>query len=180
MKSKDCNSGSANEIDVLAQLPTMERDQLLRLWGDVVKSSAPAAISRQLLERGLAYALQERQFGGLSNRLRKDLQKIGHSGDQRNAGKATIGQSESKDNPVKTKVEGGSVKLATAKLKGKSPATVSLRPGMRLVREWQGRSHVVDVRDDGFQWNDKVYRSLSALACAMTGAKWSGPRFFGL
>ena len=53
-------------------------------------------------------------------------------------------------------------------------------PGSRLVREWNGRNHIVDVVDDGYVWKGDRYRSLSAVARAITGARWSGPRFFGL
>ena len=56
----------------------------------------------------------------------------------------------------------------------------SLRPGMRLMREWNGRTQVVDVRENGLLWNGKSYSSLSAIAREITGARWSGPRFFGL
>lgn len=52
--------------------------------------------------------------------------------------------------------------------------------GARLVREWNGREHVVDVTDSGYLWNGKSWRSLSAIAKEITGAKWSGPRFFGV
>lgn len=52
--------------------------------------------------------------------------------------------------------------------------------GGRLLREWNGVTHVVDVVDDGYRWNNATYRSLSAVARAITGARWSGPRFFGL
>ena len=55
-----------------------------------------------------------------------------------------------------------------------------LRPGARLVREWNGVSHVVDVTEAGLMWRGRRYRSLSAVAHAITGTRWSGPRFFGL
>jgi hypothetical protein len=58
--------------------------------------------------------------------------------------------------------------------------TASLRPGARLMREWNGDTHVVDVTPDGFTWRGKAYRSLSVIAREITGARWSGPRFFGL
>jgi len=48
------------------------------------------------------------------------------------------------------------------------------------VREWQGVAHEVTVVDDGYAWQGRVYRSLSPIASAITGTKWSGPRFFGL
>jgi hypothetical protein len=54
------------------------------------------------------------------------------------------------------------------------------QPGARLVREWNGVSHVVEVIEGGFIWNGDRHRSLSAIARAITGARWSGPRFFGV
>lgn len=56
----------------------------------------------------------------------------------------------------------------------------ALKPGGRLLREWNGGTHTVEVIDEGFHWNGQTYRSLSAVARAITGARWSGPRFFGL
>jgi len=55
-----------------------------------------------------------------------------------------------------------------------------LTPGTRLIREWNGRTIAVEVREDGFVWEEQTYRSLSEIARAVTGAHWSGPRFFGL
>jgi hypothetical protein len=55
-----------------------------------------------------------------------------------------------------------------------------LKPGTRLVREWQGRTYEVLVLDGGFSWQDTHHRSLSALAGKITGTAWSGPLFFGL
>ena len=57
---------------------------------------------------------------------------------------------------------------------------VALPPGSRLVREWRGRTFTVDVLEQGFLCNSQRYRSLSEIARAITGARWSGPRFFGL
>jgi len=59
-------------------------------------------------------------------------------------------------------------------------ARPELKPGTRLVREWQGRSYEVLVLDDGFSWQSTRYRSLSAIARTITGTPWSGPLFFGL
>ena len=61
-----------------------------------------------------------------------------------------------------------------------TPRSPSLDPGARLVREWNGETHVVDVTGDGFEWQDQQYGSLSEIARLITGARWSGPRFFGL
>jgi hypothetical protein len=68
-------------------------------------------------------------------------------------------------------------KTESGKARAKAPA---LRPGGRLLREWNGVTHVVDVTADGFLWQGERHRSLSAIAQSITGAHWSGPRFFGL
>jgi hypothetical protein len=59
-------------------------------------------------------------------------------------------------------------------------ARPELKPGTRLVREWQGRCYDVLALDDGFSWQGTRYRSLSAIARQITGTAWSGPLFFGL
>ena len=57
---------------------------------------------------------------------------------------------------------------------------LSLKPGARLVREWHGRTHTVTVTEDGFEYAGVSYPSLTKVAKKITGAHWSGPRFFGL
>ena len=66
--------------------------------------------------------------------------------------------------------------VAAAKTEAKD-----IRPGMRLAREFGGKVHVVTIGDDGaICWNDKEWRSLSEVARAITGTRWSGPAFFSL
>ena len=55
-----------------------------------------------------------------------------------------------------------------------------LKPGTRLLREWGGKTHTVIVLDDGFESEGERYQSLTQIARRITGAHWSGPRFFGL
>jgi hypothetical protein len=55
-----------------------------------------------------------------------------------------------------------------------------LRPGAKLIREWHGRTWIVEVVEGGFLMAGERYVSLSAIARTITGARWSGPRFFGL
>ena len=57
---------------------------------------------------------------------------------------------------------------------------IELTPGTRLIRQWNGQTISVEVREDGFLWENRRYRSLSEIAREVTGAHWSGPRFFGL
>jgi hypothetical protein len=70
--------------------------------------------------------------------------------------------------------------LINGKPLAKVQAPRMLKPGARLVREWNGKTHTVEVVEDGYIWNGTRYRSLSAVARAITGARWSGPRFFGI
>jgi hypothetical protein len=69
--------------------------------------------------------------------------------------------------------------LRTTGRVGSTPS-LSLKPGARLIREWRGRTHTVTVTDDGFDYAGTSYPSLSKIAKKITGAHWSGPRFFGL
>ena len=89
------------------------------------------------------------------------------------------------------KALGGLKKAVAAELRGLADAlattgdirrvkTPKLKPGARLVREWGGVTHEVSVVDSGYIWNGEIRRSLSVIAEEITGAHWSGPRFFGL
>ena len=71
---------------------------------------------------------------------------------------------------------------ATRAASGQAPAipAIALKPGTRLLREWQGVTHEVIIGEDGITYRDRTWRSLSAVAREITGARWSGPRFFGL
>ena len=57
---------------------------------------------------------------------------------------------------------------------------VVLKTGTTLLRQWRGHAHTVLVREDGFEYEGEYYRSLTVIAERITGAHWSGPRFFGL
>jgi len=67
-----------------------------------------------------------------------------------------------------------------ARTRAQAENAATLRLGARLVRNWNGATHEVTVLERGFAYRGKHYRSLSEVAEAITGAHWSGPRFFGL
>ncbi|MEH6835445.1 DUF2924 domain-containing protein [Falsihalocynthiibacter arcticus] len=87
---------------------------------------------------------------------------------------------------IQSRRHGGLTKATQKALSKPNVAAAKTKPGLalksggRLLREWNGVTHVVDVTDDGFIWKGETYRSLSAIARTITGAHWSGPRFFGL
>lgn len=85
---------------------------------------------------------------------------------------------------LQAKVHGGLSRQTMQRLDqlatGKT-TTRAVQPGMRLMREWNGKLHVVMIEEHGaIRWNDQTWRSLSAVARAITGTRWSGPAFFGL
>jgi hypothetical protein len=92
------------------------------------------------------------------------LQEVAHGG----LGKAT-----------RRKLQTMAKALQTTGRVGPIPS-VGLKPGARLVREWRGRTHTVTVTEEGFEYAGANYSSLTTIAKKITGAHWSGPRFFGL
>src|SRR5438067_9192720 len=136
----------------IARLRGLDVGQLRARWHTVFRRAAPPHVPRHLLFRILAYRLQADQVGDLNADTRRVLDRIGS------------GSSQGIDRFV-------------ADL---SRSRTELRPGTLLTREWDGHLQRVMVLADGFSWNGKTYRSLSKVAFAMTGTRWSGPRFFGL
>ncbi len=112
-------------------------------------------ISQPVMRRMLAYDLQARSQGGLDRKTKAHIARL----------KKQV-TSNARDSTCKSAQD--------ARPKHR------LKPGGRLLREWNGTTHVVEVTQSGFEWQAKPYKSLSAIARAITGAHWSGPRFFGL
>src|SRR5437016_10240625 len=80
---------------------------------------------------------------------------------------------------IKRRLRGMATELEANGAGALAPALL-LKPGTRLLREWGGRTHTVIVLDDGFEYEGSRYGSLTEIARHITGAHWSGPRFFGL
>jgi hypothetical protein len=110
----------------------------------------PPPYNRRFLEHRLAYRIQELAYGGLKPETIKRLEALAEDLD---GGDPTRRRQPAKDRPI---------------------------AGMRLIREWQGVEHCVTVRDDDFEYQGRPYKSLSAVARAITGTQWNGLIFFGL
>jgi len=136
----------------IARLRGLDVGDLRARWHTVFRRRAPPQLPRHLLFRILAYRLQVDRLGDLDADCRRLLDRI------------ASGPSDGIDRLV-------------ADLH--RPRT-ELRPGTLLTREWDGHLQRVMVLAEGFSWNGKTYPSLSQVAFAMTGTRWSGPRFFGL
>jgi hypothetical protein len=134
----------------IAQLRDLDLFGLRARWHSVFRRKAPENLPKHLLFKVLAYQLQAEIFGDLDRETKKFLERV-----------AIPNNSPGKSKPVVLRRQ-------------------RLRPGTTLVREWNGASQRVEVLETGFAWNGKMYRSLSHIARAITGTRWSGPRFFGV
>jgi hypothetical protein len=141
-----------SELEVeIARLRDLDLLNLRARWRTVFRRKAPEHLPRHLLFRILAYRLQSERLGDLDQETVRLLDRI------------TTGNGGNGPRSVR-----------------KQSRRERLQPGSILVREWDGARQPVEVLDKGFAWNGKTFGSLSAVAFAMTGTRWSGPRFFGL
>lgn len=152
----------------VALLGDLSRENLVELWTKVHGRPPPKGIKQGLLLRSAAWHLQRRRLGGLSaegpRKLKRAMRRID-------------ADCRCTNTPDEERIEGSTKASQAAAV---TDASASLRPGARLVRDWNGRTHVVEVTSDGFLFAGKNFRSLSAIARHITGARWSRPRFFGL
>jgi hypothetical protein len=136
----------------IARLRDLDLAGLRAQWRTVFRRAALDHLPRHLLFRVLAYRLQAERLGHLDKDVQRFLDRMA-SGAQ----------------------AGGEMKAVEG-----HPSRNGLQPGTILVREWNGVLQRVMVLDEHFAWNGTTYRSLTEVAVAMTGTRWSGPRFFGL
>ena len=162
----------------LGALPSLSLSQLRAAWSEHMARATPPS-QRRLLIRELAWRLQERQFGGLdaatARRLASAIRKAERSHreerGQSDAGRPSPGDFPRHDRPPPRERSSFNRRPLPA-----------LDAHTRLVRTWRGVRHEVVVLEEGrgFRYRDQTYDNLSAIARAITGVRWSGPRFFGL
>jgi hypothetical protein len=84
------------------------------------------------------------------------------------------------EEPVKEKLDEIADKAEGKKVKSQVEVDGKILPGTRFTREWRGRIYETIVRDDGFEYNGQMFRSLSAIATVITGTQWNGRKWWGL
>lgn len=136
----------------LALLKSMSLDELRLKWKELFGNDAPAYKSQFMIKR-LAYRIQELYFGGLPQATKNVLSEM------------------AKRDPVAS---------ANVVLETDNPQSEQYLTGTRFVRFWNGTRHEVLVHEHGFEYNSKLYRSLSAIAREITGTRWNGKIFFGI
>ena len=110
----------------------------------------PPPYNRRFLESRLTYRIQELAYGGLKV---ETIQRLEALGEQLDGGNIAVRKTRADERPI---------------------------AGTRLIREWQGVEHTVTVMNDGYEWQGRPYKSLSAIARAIAGSRWNGWVFFGL
>jgi hypothetical protein len=139
--------------DEIAHLRGLDLKGLRARWQSVFQKPPPDDLPRHLLFAIVVYRIQADRLGDLDHETKQVLDRT----DAKNTGLTM-----------------------SARLVSFDQKRTELTPGTVLVREWDRRSQRVMVMADGFAWNGQTYDSLSKVAFAITGTKWSGPRFFGL
>jgi hypothetical protein len=138
--------------DVLARLAALKTTATpeLRVHWRQLFDSQPPPYNRRFLESRLAYRIQELAYGGLKPETVARLEALG---EQLDGGNVVVRRTRVDDRPI---------------------------TGTRLIREYQGVEQTVTVLNDGYEWQGRPYRSLSAIARAITGTRWNGWTFFGI
>ena len=134
----------------IAALPDMNLAQLQAKWRSRLKEELPPHIRKQLLVPLLAYKLQEQVWGGLRHATRRRIKELADGLNRASQSLKQLG------------------------------VPIRIKPGTRLIRQWEGKSHQVTVSQSGFEYEGESYKSLSSIARLITGTRWSGPLFFGL
>ena len=145
------NAGPS-DASVVAQLTALRRMSVVELKQrwETLFGTPAPNNSRSSLEVRLGNRIQELMLGGLSRDTRRVLDLLVKELEGKNSRKAIMTDPRK---PI---------------------------PGTRLLREWDGAEHSVTVLRDGFDWQGRKFKSLSAVARAITGTQWNGYRFFGL
>ena len=153
--SPERRNGSRTRHSVLRQLATLETlsmEQLHEQWRDLY-SGEPPGYKRQFLIKRLAYRIQELFYGGLSEAAKAHWRQV---------------------------AQGDPVARVESRVSGNLQGKADILPGTRFVRIWKDRHHEVLAHENGFEYEGRIFRSLSAVAREITGTRWNGKLFFGL
>lgn len=140
----------------IADLQNLSHQELVELWV-TLHGSQPPAYNRQFIIKRLAYRIQEIAYGGLSDAAHAKMDAI-------------LERHDYDENAMPTR----------------TPRRGAVRPknlpviGSKLVRDWKGKRYEVTALHDGFEFDGRKYRSLTAIAKRITGTHWNGRAFFGL
>lgn len=152
VKTAASDKSRVSVLRQLAVLPTLSLEQLQEKWLDLFGCEAPG-YKKQFMIRRLAYRIQELFYGGLSEQARNGLKEAAAKDPLVNVS-STVPKERKNDD--------------------------SILPGTRFVRIWNERRYEVIATENGFEYDNRIFNSLSAIAREITGTRWNGRLFFGL
>ena len=140
------------QADVLGRIDALKTADIaaLKVQWRTLFGTEPPPYNRRFLESRLSYRVQELAYGGLKPETLARLEALG---EQFDGGNITVRRMRGDDRPI---------------------------AGTQLIREYQGVEHLVTVTRDGYDYQGRPYKSLSAIARGITGTRWNGRVFFGL
>ena len=137
---------------IIEELKLLSRNQLIQKWQELFDLTPLPTVRREFLIKHLAWEIQAQSQGGYTSRTEKKLEAF------------------AKDLEQNKEINNDNLK----------PNSLTIKAGTKLIREYQGRNHEVIVLDKGFKYNQRTYKSLSAIANEITNTRWNGKVFFGL
>lgn len=135
----------------------LSRAELQEKWKKLFKTNPPQHARKDFLIKHIAWELQARKQGGLSTRNRKQLDKL-----------------------VENLAKDKEIDKNTIKNTCKKAQILEIKAGTKLIREYRGEKHEVIALDKGFEYKNRKYNSLSAIANEITDTRWNGKLFFGV
>jgi len=143
--------------ETIEQLQQLSREELIKKWKKLFKTNSPQHARKEFLIKHIFWELQTKKQSGYSAQTQKQLDKL--------------------TDKLASKKE---VSLSDIKTATKQASTLEIKPGTKLIREYKGEKHEVIALEKGFEYREKQYKSLSAIAREITGTQWNGKLFFGV
>lgn len=137
---------------IVEELKLLSRNQLIQKWQELFELTPPPTVRREFLIKHLVWQIQAQEQGGYTPQTQKKLEALAKDLEQN--------REISNDN-LKTN-------------------SLTIKAGTKLIREYQGKNHEVIVLEKGYEYQNRFYRSLSAIANEITDSRWNGKVFFGL
>jgi len=143
--------------ETIEQLQSLSREELIKKWKKLFKTNSPQHARKDFLIKHIVWELQAKKQGGYSAQTQKQLDKLAN----KLAKKQEVSETDIKETARQTSV-------------------LEIKAGTKLIREYKGEKHEVITLEKEFEYKDKQYKSLSAIAREITGTQWNGKLFFGV
>ena len=141
----------------IEELQKLSRPELIKKWKKLFGTNSPLHAKKDFLIKQIAWEMQAKEQGGLSNQTKKQLDKLADN---------LANNNDITEKEIKTSC--------------RQTSSLEIKAGTKLIREYKGEKHEVTALEKGFEYRGKQYKSLSGIANAITGSQWNGKVFFGV